>query len=51
MICAASGSAAAASSSSVRVTAFTSSEPPASDMTVAFGEPPGPTSSRSMSSG
>ena len=50
MICAASGSWAAASSSRTTLTAAMSSEPPASDQTFAFW-PPGPTSRMSMSSG
>ena len=50
MICAASGSWAAASSSRTTLMAVMSSELPASDQTLAFW-PPGPTSRMSMSSG
>jgi hypothetical protein len=45
-----SGSCIAASSSSVRLTPTMSSDPPASDMTIAFW-PPGETSSMSIMSG
>jgi len=50
VICVESGSGAAASSSSTRLTETTSNEPPVSDITVAFW-PVGETSRMSMSSG